>query len=243
MSEPLTSPLAHRRFRPLALSFSVLCCALLASTGAQALYKVVGPDGKVTYTDQAPTVENKAGQVTPVGTSGRTAPARPTANLPYELRQVVSSYPVTLYTVKLDCAPCDLGRALLKRRGVPFAERMVISKADFEALKSLTGAQSAPVMVVGSQVNLGFSEEVWNQYLDLAGYPETSKLPASFDFGAATPLTKEQQATVPEAAAGSQRPAQIPTAPPGTRAGQTANKPAPGQSSLSTPQDPNAIRF
>ena len=242
MSEPMISPFAHRRLRPLALSFSVLCCALLASTGAQALYKVVGPDGKVTYTDQAPAEEKKAGQVTPMGPSGSTAPAQPAANLPYELRQVTSSYPVTLYTMKLDCAPCEEGRVLLKQRGVPFTERMIASKADFEALKSLTGSQTAPVMVVGSQVNPGFSAEVWNQYLDLAGYPKTSKLPANFDFGAAVPLTKQQQVAAPDEAAPRQ-PAQAPTPPAGTRASRMANKPGPGQSSSSPPQDPNAIRF
>lgn len=242
MSEPMTATFAHRRLRPLSSSITVLCCALLASTGAQALYKVVGPDGKVSYTDQAPTVEDKAGQVTPIRASGSTAPTRPTANLPYELRQVASSYPVTLYTMKLDCAPCEQGRALLKQRGVPFTERMVISKADLEALKSLTGSQTAPVMVVGSQVNQGFSEAVWNQYLDLAGYPKTSKLPANFDFGTATTLTQEQRAAVPEEAAPGQ-PANAPTRPPSTRASRAANKPAPGQSSSSPPQDPNAIRF
>ncbi|HEY9238447.1 MAG TPA: DUF4124 domain-containing protein, partial [Burkholderiaceae bacterium] len=42
--------------------------ALLAGTPAHAQYKVVGPDGKVTYTDRPPTASG--GRVTSIGARG-----------------------------------------------------------------------------------------------------------------------------------------------------------------------------
>ena len=67
---------------------------------AQALYKVVGPDGKVTYTDRPPSAAD--GKITPLSSTGSAVAIDPT-ELPLELRQVAARYPVTLYVVA-DCA-------------------------------------------------------------------------------------------------------------------------------------------
>ena len=81
-----------------------------AAMPAQALYKVVGADGKVTYTDRAPS--NTEGKVTPLSPTGSAVAADPT-ELPLELRQVSTRYPVTLYVIA-DCLPCDSARTLLR---------------------------------------------------------------------------------------------------------------------------------
>src|SRR5450432_1586142 len=69
-----------------------------AAFGALAQYKVVGPDGRVTYTDKPPTQKD-------VRIGGATTGGSDTASggLPYDVRQAVARYPVTLYAGK-NCA-------------------------------------------------------------------------------------------------------------------------------------------
>jgi glutaredoxin len=192
---------------------SVLLASLLASLPAHALYKVVGPDGKVTYTDQPPTsAQNK---VQPVNERGG-GPEGGGAALPFELRQIVQRYPVTIYTSE-GCAPCDAGRQMLRDRGIPFSERTVGSKEDVDSLERITGGTAVPAVSIGPQVLRGYQSNDWSSYLDAAGYPKTSKLPAGYPAPQRQPLTARQsapapsseQANVPEAAP-------APTAPPPT---------------------------
>jgi glutaredoxin len=198
---------------PLALA------SLLAATPAYALYKVVGPDGKVTYTDQPPVnVENKVQSMDSRGTVGNDVA------LPYEIRQVVQRYPVTLY-VSNDCTPCDAGRQMLRERGIPFAEKLVVTSEDSTALQSLTGSASLPALTVGAQVVRGWERGQWTSYLDAAGYPKESKLPANFPQGKAEPLTARREAVQAPAPAAAPRPA----------------APAPAQPAPTTP--PSGIRF
>ncbi len=155
------------------LAFTV-ACLLPATSSAQ--YKVVGPDGRTTYTDRPP-------PATPVATPGRaTAPAAdgaaapaPSAALPYELRSAAARYPVTLYASRT-CAACDAGRQLLRQRGIPYAERLV-ADGDGELLQRLTGGREVPALTIGSQSLRGFSPDQWSAYLDAAGYPRQSTLP------------------------------------------------------------------
>lgn len=165
----------------LALWASVVC----------AQYKVVGPDGTVTYTDRPP-AEAKAQAVPISGIGGRVD----AANLPLSLRPIVGRYPVTLYTSP-GCAPCDQGRALLTQRGIPFAEKRVETDADTAALAKLTGERNLPVLTIGPQQLKGYQSNDWQGYLDAAGYPKTSELPSSYRNPASTPLTTPQPATKP----------------------------------------------
>ncbi len=174
----------HRSARllpALAAAGVLLACAL----PALAQYKVIGADGKVTYTDREPTASE--GRVVPLGARAAAAVAAD-AELPFELRQVASKYPVTLYVLSTACEPCTSGRALLKQRGIPFSERMVVSNEDGEALERITGARDAPTLTIGAQTLRGLSSEAWNSYLDAAGYPRNSVLPASYQYRAATPV-------------------------------------------------------
>lgn len=169
---------------------ALFALAALAALPAAAQYKVVGPDGKVTYTDRAPS--SRDGKVSTLG--GRAeAPAAETP-LPAELRQPASRYPVTLYTTSGACEPCDAGRTLLRQRGVPFAEKLVISNEDGEALQRLSGGRDAPTLAIGSQMLRGLTSDVWNGYLDSAGYPRESRLPPGYQYPAATPLTERRAA-------------------------------------------------
>ena len=179
----------HRVHRSCLAAPLLALSALGFCVPAQALYKVVGPDGKVTYTDRIPGPAD--GKVTPITKSGNTA-AIDAAALPFELRQVVARYPVTLYTIA-DCPPCDNARALLRQRGIPFAERLVVTEEDAETLHRLTGSRDAPTLTIGQQPLRGLAPESWNAYLDSAGYPRESRLPPGYSFAAATPLTERRE--------------------------------------------------
>ena len=200
---------------PLAAMLAALALAGTAAH-AQQVYRIVGPDGKVTFSDRAPDT-----QLAPTTTRGGGAPAADAA-LPYELRQVATRYPVTLYTSN-DCQPCNSARNLLIGRGVPFSERTITTSEDVEAFKRLSGGTSLPFGTIGAQQLQGFSDAEWTQYLDLAGYPKQSQLPANYRRPAATPLVavmeKKAPAPAPEAAPRSDPAPAAPTATPTNPAG------------------------
>ncbi|MDN4587646.1 NrdH-redoxin [Xenophilus aerolatus] len=199
-------------------------CALLLAAGAasaQGLYRNVDANGRVTYTDRPPAAN---AQPAPVGRSGGSAGT--SAQLPFELRQIVQRYPVTLYTGD-DCAPCATGRQLLQTRGIPFDERTVKSSEDIAALERLSGRNGLPLLTIGSQQLKGFSDAEWSQYLDAAGYPKSVQLPPGYRNPPAQPLVAQQAAPAAPAPA----PAAV-QAPPAT--------PAP---EAPTPSNPAGIRF
>ena len=171
--------------------------ALLATAAqAQQVHRIVGPDGKVTFSDRAP--EDKKAQSTVLSTASGGGASNPA--LPSELRQVASRFPVTLYTGE-SCSPCQQARQLLVQRGVPFTERSVNTNDDIDALRRLSGESALPFGTIGRQQLKGFSDAEWTQYLDAAGYPAQSRLPKGYTQPAATPLApaKAPAASAPDA--------------------------------------------
>lgn len=194
-----------------ALPALLLLATVAGSAWAQ--YKVVAPDGSVTYTDRPP-----AESTSRVTAFGRNAPP-PSADsgLPLELRQAASRYPVVLYSTA-DCPPCDNGRKLLQQRGVPYSERRIATEEDALALDRVIGGRTVPALTVGAQPLRGFSETDWGSYLDAAGYPRESKLPRNWPVPVATPMVERAAAAPASARAPAAEPrAPEPTAPtPGT---------------------------
>ena len=170
--------------------------AMVACLPSHAQYKVVGPDGKVTYTDRAPAGND--GKVTSLG--ARAAGPVLEVVLPIELRQVVARYPVTLYVTSGACEPCNGARQLLRNRGIPFSEKLILSAEDSEALERLSGGRDVPTLTLGAQNLKGLASDVWNAYLDSAGYPRESRLPANYQYPAATPVIERKEAAAPRAA-------------------------------------------
>ncbi len=188
--------------------------AVLAALPSQAQYKVVGPDGKVTYTDRQPTASE--GRVSSLGARS-VAPTATDSNLPFELRQPVARYPVTLYVSGGNCEPCEASRQLLRQRGVPFTEKQILSAEDSEALERVTGGRDVPALSIGAQTLRGLAASVWGSYLDAAGYPRESRLPVAYQNPPATPLTERREAAVRPPAPRASQPgdaAAAPVAPP-----------------------------
>ena len=182
----MTTTIRFPQSRSLALVGAALGLAALAMP-AHAVYKIVGPDGKVTYSDTPPPAGAPAKvQAVAVGAGGGGAPSL--NGLPNEVRQAATKYPVTLYAAP-GCRPCDNARQFLQQRGIPFAEKMVgPSAADTAALQSQLGSTMLPALTIGQQQLKGYTQGEWISYLDAAGYPPESKLPASYRAPAATPL-------------------------------------------------------
>ncbi|WP_103018520.1 glutaredoxin family protein [Alicycliphilus denitrificans] len=197
-------------------------CTLLAlAAQAQQVYRIVGPDGRVTFSDRPPAAGAEAA---PVGAGAQGSGG--SEALPYQLRQIAARFPVTLYTGS-DCAPCDSARNLLVSRGVPFTERTVGSNEDIEALRRLSGESSLPFGTIGGQQLKGFSDSEWSQYLDAAGYPRQSQLPPGYRRPPATPLVAVQaRPAAPEAESAPAAPAARPAAPATPPTGRTPANPA-----------------
>ena len=168
-------------------ALSVLSAALLlAGAGpAAAQYKVVGPDGRVTYTDRPPA--DGSVRVTEIGRRAPVAEPATGSALPADLQRTAARFPVTLFTAE-NCPPCDSGRDLLKQRGVPYTERQIVSNDDVAALERTIGGRTVPSLTVGGQALRGFSAGDWTSYLDAAGYPRESRLPRTWAPPAPTPL-------------------------------------------------------
>ncbi|MDO9235629.1 MAG: glutaredoxin family protein [Aquabacterium sp.] len=167
--------------RRTASTMAILAALTMAiGSPAWALYKVVGPDGRVTYSDRIPG-DAPAQAIKPNGSVASTD------GLPYELQRVAARYPVTLYTGS-NCTPCDTGRQLLKARGIPFAESTVLTAEDVKALAKQDGTDQLPALRVGQKMIKGFSQTEWISYIDAAGYPAKSVLPLNYRWPAAKPL-------------------------------------------------------
>ena len=165
----------------------IASAALLAACAAQAqVYRNVGPDGRVTYSDKPPTASVR-------DNPGSASTNTPGAALPYQLNQTVQRFPVTLYTGN-NCAGCNSGRNLLLGRGIPFTEKTIESNEDIAALQRISGGNDLPVITIGGQRLSGYSDTEWVQYLDAAGYPKSSQLPANYQRPAPTPLTTAKAA-------------------------------------------------
>lgn len=163
---------------------AVLIIALLASAAsAQQLYRWVDKDGRVTYSQNPP----PAGAAKSVQPRSLGSSVVETSTLPYAAQVAVKNFPVTLHTSP-DCGnPCDDGRNLLQKRGIPFKEISVTDQKGLDAVKSLVGKTQVPVLQVGSRAQSGFEASAWKSALDDVGYPASIPTPVRPATAAAGP--------------------------------------------------------
>jgi glutaredoxin len=171
---------------------ALLAVALTAALAGPALaqYRWVDANGKVHYGDSPP---RDAKDVRALGTRAAPAGSEAAASLPFEVRRAMERAPVVLYTAP-DCQPCAPAAALLRERGVPYAERTITSPDDLQEFRRISGALRLPHVTVGSQAQNGFNAEIWTSLLDAAGYPKGSMLPRSYQWPAPQPLVPPAKA-------------------------------------------------
>lgn len=199
-------------------NWSWLLLSLLISASAHAqMYKWVGPNGKITYSDTPPPPSARQVEEKSL-TTGSAYPA-----LPFELAKAVKSNPVTLYTTA-KCPPCDDGRNMLNTRGIPFTEKTVNNSEEIARLRQIGGEQQLPLLTVGSKKQQGFQSIEWDALLTGAGYPETNMLPRDFHNPRPESIVQKPKAAEPAPAANSKTsgsiedtPSAIGNAPPGFR--------------------------
>jgi glutaredoxin len=208
-----------------ALAAAVGCAVLWGVAAHAQVYRIVGPDGRVTFSDRPPP-DGKATPAPSVALPPSTGAAGASV-LPPELRAPASRFPVVLYTTK-DCGACTSARAFLASRGIPFTEKTVATDADARALRNLSGDLQLPFATLGGQHLVGFSEGEWSQYLDAAGYPKTSVLPPGYRNPPPAPLVAVETPRPADPTA--RAPAPAPAAP----------QPLPSDPS---PSNPLGIRF
>ncbi len=203
-----------------AAALSTVLLLLCATAQGQTIYRIVGADGGITFSDKPPAATEKA---TALDSGGRPVTAS-TASLPAELRQVAGKYPVSLYT-STGCLPCNQGRDLLTNRGIPFTEKTVSTPEDSAALQRISGDNSLPLLSIGAQQIKGFSDSEWSQFLDAAAYPKTSALPTTYRNPLPEPLVIVQKAA------------------PANRPQETQNPVTPVQPKSVSPANPAGIQF
>lgn len=158
----------------------LILCMVFAAAAAHAahaqplLYKWIGADGKVNYTDKPPPASAVRLETKPL--AGAVAGG---SELPFELAEAARNHPVTLYTTA-NCLPCDEGRKLLGERGIPFSEKTVNSNEDIAQLRKVSGDRQLPLLIIGRNRQQGFEPSNWQTALSAAGYPETSRLPRNY---------------------------------------------------------------
>ncbi len=172
-----------RLARQAGFGLALLLCA--ASASAQ-LYKWVDANGKTHFTTSPPPPSAKSLQVK--------APAQglSAVELPYMLNQAVRKAPVVLYTSE-GCGGCDLGRAFLKRRGIPFVEKTVGTGNDEEKLKEAGSNGQLPLVTIGGKRLIGFESNTWEGALIAATYPAQKMLPADYVYPSPSPAAPPTQ--------------------------------------------------
>jgi glutaredoxin len=164
------------------------------SAAAQQLYRWVDKAGRVTYSDIPPPKDAKQAQQKKLVDNVIEQEA-----VPFALKEAMRKNPITLYVT--DCGePCTLARALLAKRGIPFAERNPNTDAKAaDALKALVGGLDVPTMTLGEEKFKGYLESEWNGALDRAGYPRTNATlkPAATARAAPTDAAAKTPAKIP----------------------------------------------
>ncbi len=196
--------------------------AALAAPSAWAVYKVVGPNGQITFTDVPPSRPGE--QVERVGTPAPVPSEQGANRIPQDLRPIVRKYPVVVYTTP-QCPACEDGVHLLRQRGIPYSDKNITTPADVAAYKRIgDGSEKLPLLTVGGvRLPVGFAPDAWNQALTAAGYPQQSHLPKDYAFAVPAALVPmpaashpAKQASNPEGLpAASVLPPPNPKAPPG----------------------------
>ena len=149
--------------------FAAAAILLFVCHASAQVYRWVDEQGGIHYSQMPPPPGARNVQKKSLGAGW--GEGAETANLPYATQVAAKNFPVTLRTSPECGAPCDEARAALVRRGVPFTEISVVTQTDLDELKRVSGRNQLPHLIVGSQMQSGFRDDLYEGLLDTAGYP------------------------------------------------------------------------
>jgi glutaredoxin len=98
--------------------------------------------------------------------------------VPFEIARLQKDFPVTLYSGPSCREACDDARGTLNKRSVPFTEVLVHDEETIAKLRSVSGSNQLPVLVVGREMQIGYEPGQYAALLDSAGYPPAGTYPA-----------------------------------------------------------------
>lgn len=182
--------------RKLVLLTTGLLCIALAVPMAHGvrLYKWVDKDGNVSYHDRPPpSAEDYRVESRDFKLGGGRGQASSAA-----VSKAREQFPVVVYTVP-QCTSCDLARAYLDRRNVPFTDKDVAKDTTLQQeLIEKTGSLTVPTIMVGEKIMKGYMESLLAGELDAAGYPgietaQSSESSEQSELTESTESTEEQQ--------------------------------------------------
>jgi glutaredoxin len=143
--------------KPTLLLFALLVCAALDARAD--IYKVVGPDGKISYTDKEPQT---------VGAKSEKLKIQTYSGAPSVSNSGTSVRKVTILSAEW-CGICTRAKNYMKSRGIAF-EEWDIDRSDFARAKMRElGARGVPVILAGGQKMVGFSEAGLDAMLKKSG--------------------------------------------------------------------------
>ncbi len=143
----------------------VLCIVLTATANAQTVYKSVGPDGKVVYSDSPPVDGKKTSKLKfdNLPSSPLPAPQRSAteARRPTTSTAVPVTTAVVLYSASW-CGYCKAAKAYLGARGIAYREIDVDTESGQAAYAQAGGGNGIPLLVAGGQRVQGFSQAAYD---------------------------------------------------------------------------------
>jgi glutaredoxin len=156
------------------MRFALLACvaALLSSTSEAQMYRVVGPDGRVTYTDQAP--QGKGTSVKEVNIPSYPEPQRWQAPTPTSEAASTSSSKgeapaspsneLVMYSTQ-SCDYCKQARSYMRARSIAYREVDVGKDKAGAAEFARLGGKGVPLFSLGRQTLAGFSADSFDAFL------------------------------------------------------------------------------
>ena len=142
----------------------VVLLSVVASVQAQTLYKFIGPDGKVVYSDRPP-ASGKIEKTLKVQDLPNTALPQKTLAELAALRKIVKPGAVPMTGVVLFsatwCGYCRQAKAFLAQRGVSYQEKDIDTPEGKLAYVQAGGGGGVPMPVANGTVTRGFSSETY----------------------------------------------------------------------------------
>lgn len=162
--------------RPVRLFALIL---LLAAVCAQAaIFRVTGPDGKVTYTDAPPAnVSGSKNTVKEVPISSYTGPAQQgslkaqpdwTELLKRKPEEPPKAIKVVMFSAEW-CGYCKQAKAYMQAKNIAFNELDIEKNASARQEYQKLGGRGVPYFVIGSRTLAGFSPDAFDATLREAG--------------------------------------------------------------------------